>query len=187
MKRLTRVARVDGVDINFHWSTFILGGLLVLSALPKLREALVAVGAYLSILLIHEWGHVVAARRRRCVAWSIEIYPILGLTRLSAPGSYFDECVIAWGGVLAQAVVAAPLIAWVTLFGYTESEQTNAVLGLLGYFSAFIAVLNLMPVPRLDGAKAWFLIPMLLSRGIGAWLRRSPRAAPRAAKRKWTH
>ena len=28
MRRLTRVARVDGVDVYFHWSTFVLGGLL---------------------------------------------------------------------------------------------------------------------------------------------------------------
>jgi Zn-dependent protease len=187
MKRLTRVVRVDGVDVYFHWSTFVVGGVLLLGSLPSLQVALVAVGAYLGVLLLHEWGHVLAARRRRCVAWSIEIYPIVGLTRYSAPHSYFDDCVIAWGGVLAQSAVAIPLVVWVSVFGYTSSAQTNAVLALLGYFSLLIAVLNLLPVPRLDGAKAWPLLPMLLSRAIRAYQRRRSRPAARRWGSPWTH
>jgi hypothetical protein len=72
MKRLTRVAIVDGVDVYFHWSTFLIGGLLIASDLPHPQMAVVTVGSFLGILMIHEWGHVVAARRRKGVAWSIE-------------------------------------------------------------------------------------------------------------------
>ena len=188
MKRLTRVARIDGVDVYVHWATFLIGGIVLIGSLPKRLEiTLVAVGAYLGILLIHEWGHVVAGRRRGSVAWSIELYPILGLTRLSVPRSYFDECVIAWGGVLAQLAVALPLIAWVAIFGFTPSEQINAVLALLGSFSVFIAVMNLLPAPRLDGAKAWPLIPMLLRRAISAYSRRRREPAVRDRKKKWVH
>jgi Zn-dependent protease len=187
MKRLTRVARVDGVDVYLHWSTLLFGGLLLASSLPHVQMAVVVIGAYLGVLMVHEWGHVIAARRRGCSAWSIEIYPIVGLTRFSAPASYFDDCVIAWGGVLAQLALGAPLIAWVSAFGFTSSEQTNAVIVLLGYFSVFIAFVNLLPVSGLDGSKAWPLVPMLVSRMIKARLQRTPKAASRGRKKKWTH
>ncbi len=62
------------------------------------------------------------------------------------PWSKFDHCVIAWGGVIARAVVAVPILLVVTLYGYTRFEATNAVLALLGFFSVGVAVFNLLPV-----------------------------------------
>jgi stage IV sporulation protein FB len=187
MKRLTRIARIDGVDVYFHWSTFAIGGLVLVRSFPQLKVALVAIAAYLGILMIHEWGHVIAARRRRCAAWSIEIYPVYGLTQFSAPRSSFDECVIAWGGVLAQLVVAAPLVAWVTVFGFSASEETNAVLAVLGHCSVLIAILNLLPVRPLDGAKAWAIIPMLVRRAISSHRKQRLQAPAQSPKKKWTH
>jgi hypothetical protein len=61
------------------------------------------------------------------------------------PWSKFDHCVIAWGGVLAQAVVAAPIVVGVTLFGYTRFEAVHAVLAILGFFSVGVAIFNLLP------------------------------------------
>jgi Zn-dependent protease len=180
------VARIDGVDLYIHWSTFVVAALAVLAALPRPEGALLLIGGYLAIVMIHEWGHVIAARRRRCVAWSIEIYPVVGLTRYSAPTSFFDECAIAWGGVLAQLAVAAPLLAWVAVFG-TENPATNVVVGIFGYLSLLLAMLNLLPAPRLDGAKAWQLIPMLFGRGIGFYLRRRRPAIGPSRKKTWIH
>ena len=42
--------------------------------------------------------------------------------------------VIAWGGVVAQAIVAVPLLAWVETFGYTRFQAVNAILAILGSF-----------------------------------------------------
>jgi len=187
MKRLIRVARIDAVDVYFHWSTMLVGGLVLIWYRDRLELTLAAVAAYLGVAMIHEWGHVVAARRRRCVAWSIEIYPILGLTRFSAPVSFFDACVIAWGGVLAQLAIAVPLVVWVALFGVTPFEPLNAALAILGPLSLLIAMLNLVPLGSCDGAKAWSLIPMLIARAIGADLKRRPQPATRARKKKWVH
>jgi Zn-dependent protease len=97
---------------------------------------------------------------------SIQLYPIFGITKFETPWSKFDHCVIAWGGVIAQAVVALPVIGWVRLFGYTRFEPVNAVLALLGFFSISIAVavVNLLPIPPLDGATAWSIIPEFFKR-----------------------
>jgi Zn-dependent protease len=35
---------------------------------------------------------------------------------------------------------------------------------ILGYFSLCVAAFNLLPVPRLDGAIAWGIIPALIER-----------------------
>jgi len=110
----------------------------------------------------------------RCEVFSVRLYPIFGITKFEAPWSKFDHCVIAWGGVIAQAVVALPIIGWITLFGYTRFEPINAALALLGFFSMGVAVFNLLPIPPLDGVTAWAIIPEALRRARHKTTRRSP-------------
>ena len=110
--RLTRVMRVKGVDVSVHWSVLVIAALILCSALRRPVMAVVGLTAYLSVLLIHECGHLIVAHQRRCAVFGIELYPIYGITRFETPWSRFDHCVIAWGGVLAQMIVALPLVAW---------------------------------------------------------------------------
>ena len=91
--------------------------------------------AYWGVLLIHETGHLIAAQRLGCPVYSIELDPIFGITRFGTSGSRLDLCKIAWAGVLAQTAVAAPLVAWVALFGYTRFEALNMLFAILGFFS----------------------------------------------------
>jgi Zn-dependent protease len=91
------------------------------------------------------------ARRRGCRAFSMALYPIFGLARFEAPDSRIDRALIAWGGVLAQTVVAVPLALYVVLFGYTRFEAINAVLAILGGYSLLVAAFNLLPLHPLDG------------------------------------
>jgi membrane-associated protease RseP (regulator of RpoE activity) len=99
-----------------------------------------------------------------CQVQSISLYPIHGICCFQPPWSRFDHCVIAWGGFIAQAVVALPLVAWLALFGYTRFAAVNAVLAILGGYSLAVAVFNLLPVGRFDGAIAWGLIPEWIKR-----------------------
>jgi len=69
---------------------------------------------------------------------------------------------IVWGGVFAQAVVAIPILAFLAVHGYTSLEPVNALLALFGPFSLMIIIFNLHPIGRLDGARAWKLLPALL-------------------------
>jgi membrane-associated protease RseP (regulator of RpoE activity) len=71
--------------------------------------------------------------------------------------------VLAWGGVLAQAVVFVPLGLWVVLFGCTRVEGVNMIFAILGFFCLGVAVFNFLPVGPLDGAMAWRLFPELLA------------------------
>jgi len=190
MTRLVRIARVSEAPVYVHWSVLAVTGVMLLSALENAAMTLVAVAAYLGVLLLHECGHLLAAHRVGCAVWSIELYPLHGVTRHAAASSKYDTCVIAWGGVLAQLAVALPLIAWATFVGFTRTGVVNALIAMFGYFSAVIAVFNLLPFSRLDGATAWRIIPLLWRR----WGSSRAKASATAVGRKrrpgkggWVH
>jgi stage IV sporulation protein FB len=159
--KLFEIMDIKGVKVFAHWSVLLIGAVMLLGATEKPLLALAVFVAYYGVILIHECGHMVAARCKGCAVWSIELYPIWGITRFSQPYSRLDRCVIAWAGVLAQAIFGAPVVVWVETFGYTHFEPVNAILAILGFFSLSIAALNLLPVPPLDGAIAWGLLPAL--------------------------
>jgi membrane-associated protease RseP (regulator of RpoE activity) len=195
VRRFFAVTRVSGATVYVHWSVLAITALMMLAAVEDALVTLFAVGAYLGLLLLHEWGHLVAARRSGCAVWSIELYPLHGFTRCSAPPTHYAACVIAWGGVLAQLAVAVPLILLATVFGLTPIGLVNALVVIFGYFSAVIAVINLLPLPRLDGGTAWRIVPYLLRRmrrrphvslSRGSRSRR-PRAPTKPPEGRWLH
>jgi stage IV sporulation protein FB len=107
---------------------------------------------------------MVVARRKGCHVYAIELYSIHGLVRYSEPWSHYDDAVIAWGGVAAQAMVAIPLLVFDGVFEPTITV-VKVVIGVLGYFSILVAVGNLLPVRPLDGAKAWYVLSRAARRG----------------------
>jgi len=174
--RLTRLLKVRGVEVYVHWSVFAIAMVMLAGTIRRPAMTLVGLTCYLGVLFIHECGHMIAAQRLGCRVNFIELYPIHGRCCFEMPWSRFDHCIIAWGGVLAQLVVALPLVVWLGIFGYTRFDPINAVLAILGCFSLLIAALNLIPAGRLDGTVAWSLIP--------EWIKRvRARRAKRAPKR----
>jgi Zn-dependent protease len=162
--RLTLVFRLKGVDVFVHWTVLLIAAIMVYATRRNPWVTLTAGSSWLSLLLLHECGHMIAARRRHTPVIGIELYPIFGFCRFEVPWSRFDHCVIAWGGVVAQLVVAVPIMLWVSTFGYTRFAPVNAVLGILGGYSLLVALFNLLPVGRLDGSMAWYIVPEFIQR-----------------------
>src|SRR5260370_21047038 len=125
---------------------------MLLGVVRRPLLTLVCLTCYLSVILIHECGHLIAAQRLGCKVYSIKLYPIYGLTDFQTPWTRFDHCVIAWGGVLAQAVIAVPVVTYVTMFGYTRFETLNGMLEILGFSSLIMTPIYLLPPPPLAGA-----------------------------------
>jgi Zn-dependent protease len=174
LNKLFEVMETRGVKVFAHWSVLLIGAVIMIGALEEPLLAATVLAAYYGVILIHECGHMIAAQHKGCRVWSIELYPIWGITRFSEPYSYFDRCVIAWGGVVAQAIVAVPLLIWTETFGYTRFPAVNAILTILGFFSLSVAVFNLLPIRPLDGAIAWGLLPAFLKRLRAKPARREP-------------
>lgn len=173
--RLTRVVRVSRVDIYVHWSVFFISALLILGAIRNPLPTVIGVAAYLAVLVIHEAGHLTVARLKGYDALSMEIYPILGIAYYEMPHSRLDRALIAWGGVVAQAVVGIPIVLFTAVLGYAPSEALNAALAVPGGVSICIAAFNLLPLGRLDGSVAWDLIPAFIE---SRQIRRTRRALP---------
>jgi len=176
LKKRTGVMQIRGTDVFVRWSVFLIAAVMLAGVLRQPVVTAFALIAYLGVLLIHESGHLVAAQWKRCEVLSIELYPVFGVTYFQTPWSRFDHCVIAWGGGIAQAIVALPIVTWIAIFGYTRFEAINAILALLGPFSLGVAAINLIPVGRLDGAVAWGLIPELVRRVSDGRNKRGPRS-----------
>jgi Zn-dependent protease len=163
-EKLTRIVRVRGVDIFVHWTVFVVGAIMIYAAIHRPWATIAGGVSWLALILLHECGHMIAAQKKRCVVSAIYLYPIHGRCYFDAPWSRFDHCVIAWGGVIAQALVATPLLICVAIFGYSRFEPINAVMAILGGYSLVVAAFNLLPIGRLDGTIAWGIIPEFINR-----------------------
>jgi Zn-dependent protease len=159
--------------VALEWSVFVIAAIMLAGAARRPLVTLVGLPCWLGVLLIHESGHLLTARWRGCLVDRIQLYPFFGFTAYEIPWSRLDHCLIAWGGVLAQAVVAVPVVAWLAVFGYSGSDALDTGLAILGPFSLGVAAFNLLPLWKLDGATAWGLIPALFQRrkSPGAWRR----------------
>lgn len=156
-KNLIEIMRIRDVPVNAHWTVLLIGALILLGALERPKETIVFWVCYFGVLLIHETGHLIASHRKGCEVLSIKLYPIYGVTYFEEPRSRRDLSEIAWGGVLAQAVIAVPIFVWVAIFGFTRYDVVNIAFGMLGFFSLFVAAFNLIPIEPLDGKNAWYL------------------------------
>jgi hypothetical protein len=160
--KMTRVMEIRGVDTYVHWSVFAVSAFILANVVSHPGLSILGLGCYYSVLLIHESGHLYAAQRKGGRVLSIRLYPVFALTTFEVPWSKLDHCVIAWGGVIAQALVLVPLITWVTVFGYTRLDAINMIFAILGFFS--LGVVDLQPPVRgLDGWIAWQIFPELLA------------------------
>lgn len=164
LDRLTRVVRVRSVDVYVHWTVFLIAGIMIYLAIRRPWVTLAAGASWMAVILLHECGHMIVAQKKGCAVSAIELYPIHGRCYFHEPWSRLDHCMIAWGGVLAQAIVAVPILLLVTVFGYSQCEPLNAALAIFGGFSLVVAAFNLLPIARMDGTIAWGIIPELIQR-----------------------
>ncbi len=174
-----RLGRWWGVPIKLHFS--ILVAAVVLGGFRFQPGFLVA---YPCLLLVHELGHAVLVRRLGHRVVGIEVTGLGGVCDWSGNATPFEEAAIAWGGVLAQLVVliAAELCLWTSP---PTSRFAWEVAGTLTDTNLWLMAINLLPIPPLDGARAWGIIGAYRARSSsslphGTWRDRSA-----GAQRAW--
>jgi len=92
----------------------------------------------------------VNARRLRNPRWG------MALVALAGPGSN-----------LVQAAIAAILLVFALNMGLTNEDFLFQLLLVMIYFNCLLAVLNMLPIPPLDGGR---VLVALLPPAAGAWL-----------------
>lgn len=147
-----------------HWH--VLAAVTVLSA-ASLRApiyGLLGVASYLAVIVVHEVGHAAVAHRLGYELLAIRIGLVHGRCEFEHPDFEWDEARVAWGGVGAQAGVAAVVFTISAVRGDAPAAYFGPIVVFLGYLNVIVAIANLVPVKGLDGAVAWRVFPLLLER-----------------------
>jgi Zn-dependent protease len=162
-----------GIPVRVHWS--------VLLAVPALwyfwrawDEAVVGFAAYLALLLAHEWGHAVQARRLGLRVHFIEVYVLHGGCAHDCAESRHEDAMVAWGGVVAQALVLMPAVSALLLgrlLFHPLPVLMEAALGVLIPYNLLLIACNLLPIEGVDGQRAWKSVPAL-GQAARTWMER---------------
>jgi len=109
-------------------------------------------------VLLHEFGHVLAARRYGVQTPDITLLPIGGVARLERiPEEPAQELIIALAGPAVNIAIAA--ILYVALGGFLPRESMEVqnpgvnLLARLASVNIFLAVFNLIPAFPMDGGR----------------------------------
>jgi len=171
------VARIAGIDVRIH-ATFLL--LLVWFGFVYFAEggyAAMFTGLTFIILLfvcvlLHEFGHALAARAYGINTPDITLLPIGGIARLERmPDKPWQELVVALAGPAVNVVIAFGLYLVIgRFFGLGDLEELaegrgNLLTQLLS-INVILVVFNLLPAFPMDGGRVLrALLAMRLSHG----------------------
>ena len=159
-----KLLRVAGIDVRIHftfllfllwigWSHYAIGGL---------TQALDGVGLILALfgcVLLHEFGHAMAAARYGIRTPDITMLPIGGLARLERmPDKPAQELVVALAGPAVNVVIAALAIG---VFGCRFDVHALRMLDLPGVsfgdkiasVNVMLVLFNLIPAFPMDGGR----------------------------------
>ncbi|EWY36123.1 protease [Skermanella stibiiresistens SB22] len=167
------IGTVKGTVIRIH-VTFLLfliwiGGMhYAQGGAPAALEGVVFIVLLFACVLLHEFGHVFAARRYGVRTPDITLLPIGGVARLERiPEKPSQELVIALAGPAVNVVIAALLYAALAAGGFNPgltpgsplgggSEIQNPAVGMLerlAWVNVFLVVFNLIPAFPMDGGR----------------------------------
>jgi Zn-dependent protease/CBS domain-containing protein len=186
MRWSIKIARVAGTEVRIHitfllflawigFSYYYVGG--VAAAVPGLLFVI----ALFACVLLHEFGHVLAARAFGIPTPDITLLPIGGVARLQRmPDKPWQELIVAIAGPLVNVVIAAVLILFLGYpAGLKGIEQVQhpgiGMLAKLASVNVMLVLFNLIPAFPMDGGRVLrSLLAMTLPYGratqIAAWI-----------------
>jgi Zn-dependent protease len=142
--------RVRGVPIRLHFTFLIVASLLIFFSLDKGVGAIIS-GVLVGVILfgsviLHELGHVIAAKRCGIGTRDITIYPFGGIARIERdPETPRDEIAISLAGPAINLVLFIVCLPFALSGSYwaTLSCNINIIMG----------VFNLVPAYPMDGGR----------------------------------
>jgi len=159
-----RVGRVRGAPVRIHWTTpigaFLFSGMIVGAAFAPGAWA-----AFVLLVLVHELGHAALVRRFGLRVLAIDVHGAGGACRWQGHATELQRAKIAWGGVLAQALllVATALVAPIA----PREPLVAQIVQTWTATNVLMIAFNLLPIRGLDGAEAWTLLRWRNLRGAG--------------------
>ncbi len=147
------------MPIRVHWSTplgaLILGGFRFIPAYW--------LGFFL-LVLAHELGHAFVVRRVGGKVLTVDVMAMGGQCTWTGEVTALQRACIAWGGIWAQALLFGAAMAVQWLQGPPTTYATLLFMRVFTTSNLWMMAFNLLPLPPLDGAEAWPLVPLLVKR-----------------------
>jgi Zn-dependent protease len=162
-----RIGRLAGIALYVHATFLLLVAWIALREYPygaaAIAAALVYIVALFAIVVLHELGHALTARRYGIVTRDIILLPIGGVARLERmPRDPRQELLVALAGPAVNVAIAIVLYALVRLTGtppvadlYTVDiiSSTRAFVYQLVVVNIVLAAFNLIPAFPMDGGR----------------------------------
>jgi Zn-dependent protease/predicted transcriptional regulator len=160
-----RIGRVAGIDVFMHATFLILLAWVAISYyLPRgswldAAWGILLIAAIFTVVVMHELGHALTARRYGIQTRDITLLPIGGVARLERmPEDPRQELVVAVAGPMVNVVLAAGLFALLHVAGVSIDRQALAridgnILVQLFWVNVIMIGFNLIPAFPMDGGR----------------------------------
>jgi Zn-dependent protease/CBS domain-containing protein len=165
MKWSLKLGRWLGIDVYVHFTFLLLLGFVGMvnwmteRTLGSAVTAVIFFTALFGCVLLHEFGHALAARAYGIATRDITLLPIGGLARLERmPEKPIQELWVALAGPAVNVVIAAGLLAGLLLQGAWEpvsslSLTQGSLLERLLMANVFLTLFNMLPAFPMDGGR----------------------------------
>lgn len=160
-----RIGRIAGIDVYIHFTFLLLLGWVALEHYQARHDAAEAIGglvfvlALFTIVVLHELGHALAARRYGIPTRDITLLPIGGVARLERmPEDPKQELVVALAGPTVNVVLAAGIYLLLMLgrgavpFGDVV-RVGGGFLSQLFWVNVSLVLFNILPAFPMDGGR----------------------------------
>jgi Zn-dependent protease/CBS domain-containing protein len=158
------LGRIAGTEIRIHFTFFLF--LIWLwfvyyrqGGTPAAWQGVIFVALLFFCVLLHEFGHIFAARRYGVKAPDVTLWPFGGIANLERiPEKPSQELVIAIAGPLVNVAIAAALLLYLgsttDAMHLMQVEQVNVGLAAkLAGANLFLALFNMIPAFPMDGGR----------------------------------
>ncbi len=184
-----RIGRIGGTDVKIHLTFLALVAWWAYGAYTEggtgaAVQAVVFLLALFTCVLLHEFGHILMARRFGVRTPDVILLPIGGLARLERmPEEPKQELLIAAAGPAVTLVIALALFGTLRLVGAPVDDASQLDPGRVGlvqqvmWVNVVLLLFNLLPIFPMDGGR---MLRALLAMRLG--LRRATRIAARVGQ-----
>jgi Zn-dependent protease/CBS domain-containing protein len=165
MKWSIKLGKIAGIEVFLHLTTVVLfawialGQYLGSGSLQAALGGVAFVGTLFGIIVLHELGHALAARRYGIATRDITLLPMGGVARLERmPEDPKQELVVALAGPAVNVVLALLLLALLAPHAVVSSLLDLRLMGgdflaRLLQINVGLALFNLIPAFPMDGGR----------------------------------
>lgn len=158
------IARVGGTDVRIHVTFLLLLGWIWFvyyqrGGTDAAWQGVIFIALLFFCVLLHEFGHVFAARRYGVQTRDVTLWPFGGIASLERmPDKPSEELVVAIAGPLVNVVIAAILI-FILGARVDPNDLTNiqdpaiSMAAKLAVANVFLVLFNLIPAFPMDGGR----------------------------------